>query len=119
MSKNYNPVINGINARKAHDRELTDIAIQMAFDAATLAAHDVFKMGEGRFPAFSEAFRTRLYEILKLINSEAGKPPSRNAENDPTLEVTTTKVDEALKAIVGEKHFNTWDERYNQHFKKE
>ena len=112
MSKKYNSVINGINERKKQSRELTGIAIQMAFDAATMAAHDVFKMGEGRFPAFSEAFRKRLYEIMKLIHDESGKPPSRNAENDSTLEVTTSKVDEALKPIVGEKNFTPWNERY-------
>lgn len=76
------------------------IAIQMAKDAAMLAAHEVLKMGPGRACTFSAAFDQALREIAKLT-----------VEDTPDMAYTKTKLDDRLKEICGA-GFVPWDERY-------
>lgn len=83
---------------KAARREMT--ALQMAKDAALLAAAEVFRMGPGRVPAFSAAFDAALHDIAKMT-----------VEDTKDMEYTKTKLDQRLRQICGE-HFVPWEERY-------
>lgn len=75
-------------------------ALQMAKDAAFLAAAEVFHMGPGRVPAFSAAFDAALHDIAKMT-----------VEDTKDMEYTKTKLDQRLRQICGE-HFVPWGERY-------
>ncbi len=83
---------------KAARREMT--AIQMAKDAAFLAAAETFHMGPGRVPAFSAAFDQALHDIAAMT-----------VEDTKDMEYTKTKLDQRLRQICGE-HFVPWEERY-------
>lgn len=85
---------------KRHVAAQQVIAIQMAKDAAILAAHEVFQMGRGRSPAFSAAFDQALREIAKLT-----------VEDAPDMAYIKTKLDDRLKEICGDS-FVPWEERY-------
>ena len=76
------------------------IDIQMAKDAAFLAAAEVFHMGPGRVPAYSAAFDAALHDIAKMT-----------VEDTKDMEYTKTKLDQRLRQICGE-HFVPWEERY-------
>lgn len=78
----------------------TNTAVQMAKDAAMIAANEVFQMGPGRANAYSDAFDRAMVEIAKLTVGDT-----------PDMEYTKAKVDERLKAICGE-GFQQWEERY-------
>lgn len=97
-----NPMLNKIHAKekRVFDQKL-DIALQMGFDAAILAAHDVFQLGEGRFLKFSNAYKTRMNEISTLF-----------AQDSADLEYSVERLDSALKAITGEKNHTPFEKRY-------
>lgn len=76
------------------------IAIQMAKDAAMLAAHEVFQMGRGRAAGFSAAFDQALREIAQLT-----------VEDTPDMAYTKAKLDARLAEICGT-GFVPWEERY-------
>lgn len=102
--KRYNPVIQSQKERKQENMRRTEICIQMCFDSATLAAHDVFKLGPGRYIAFVNAFRQYINEIGAMIHEDA--------KSDVDFEYARAKIDEAIKAVAGEENFQPWDERY-------
>lgn len=83
---------------KAARREMT--ALQMAKDAALIAAAEVFHMGPGRTPAYSAAFDQALHDIVAMT-----------VEDTKDMEYTKTKLDQRLRQICGE-HFVPWGERY-------
>ena len=76
------------------------IDMQMAKDAALIAAAEVFHMGPGRVPAFSAAFDQALHDIAAMT-----------VEDTKDMEYTKTKLDQRLRQICGE-HFVPWEERY-------
>lgn len=76
------------------------IDIQMAKDAALIAAAEVFHMGPGRTPAYSAAFDQALHDIAAMT-----------VEDTKDMEYTKTKLDQRLRQICGE-HFVPWEERY-------
>lgn len=82
---------------------ITNTSIQMALDAAIIAANEVFNMGESRCKAFTEAFSAALNDISDMT-IEDGKI-------DKELWYSKGKLDQRLKQICGE-HFIPWDERY-------
>ena len=100
-SRNGNPMLNKIHQQEkaVFDKKL-DIALQMGFDAACLAARDVFQLGEGRFLKFAQSYKLWINSIAGLISDDSGD-----------LEYSTTKIDEALKKISGD-NFVPWDVRY-------
>lgn len=87
---------------KAHQAasKRTNTAVQMAKDAAMIAANEVLQMGPGRAEAYSDAFDRAMVEIAKLTVGDT-----------PDMEYTKAKVDERLKAICGD-GFQPWEERY-------
>lgn len=76
------------------------IDMQMAKDAALIAAAEVFHMGPGRVPAYSAAFDQALHDIAAMT-----------VEDTKDMEYTKTKLDQRLRQICGE-HFVPWEERY-------
>ena len=76
------------------------IDMQMAKDAALIAAAEVFHMGPGRVPAYSAAFDQALHDIAAMT-----------VEDTKDMEYTKTKLDQRLRQICGE-HFIPWEERY-------
>ena len=76
------------------------IVMQMAKDAALIAAAEVFHMGPGRTPAYSAAFDQAIHDIAAMT-----------VEDTKDMEYTKTKLDQRLRQICGE-HFVPWEERY-------
>lgn len=87
-------------ARYEHTR------MQIAEDAAFMAAHEVLGLGPGRAEAFGVAFVKYVGEITELINTDA--------KDDKKLEYAKSVIDRAIKPIVGEKLFLEFDERYGK-----
>lgn len=104
MSRKSNlaAVINREVQRRLSD--YTNCRMQMAFDAAVLAANEVFNMGAARAAAFGEAFIRYSDEIAGLF-TEDGK-------SDDTLEYSKATLDRRIKKIVGNENFVPFNERY-------
>lgn len=77
--------------------------IQFCADAAILAAHDVFQRKGEKLVEFANTFAQYANEIASMTMDDA--------KGDKTLEYTKAKIDEQLKAVLGEA-FQPWDERY-------
>lgn len=105
MNKRYNQTIERLKERKAEREARTNTAVQMSFDVACFAAHDVFGMGAGRFQAFFTAYKKRYAEIAQLIHEDA--------KNDQDIEYARETIDRGLREIVGEENFEPWSKRYD------
>lgn len=81
-----------------------DILEQMCQDAAMIAAHDVLGMGAGRAVKFGVVYRETLNEMARATMEDA--------KEDNEVWYSIAKLDERLKAIVGEENFAPWEERY-------
>lgn len=81
-----------------------DMLLQMGQEAAQIAAHDELKMGPGRAVPFTVAYREAMNWIARLVVADA--------KSDEEIWYAKAKIDERLKAIVGEENFAPWDERY-------
>ena len=103
--KRYNPMVERLREKKEAQQTRTNTAIQMSFDVACFAAHDVFKMGKGRFEAFLNAYKKRYNEVATLIQSDA--------KDDESIVYAKETIDRGLKEIIGAEHFTPWDERYD------
>ena len=90
---------------RAMSAHKVNVAIQMAKDAADMAANDVFGMGEGRAEKWTQEFSKILTEMMQLV--------SQDGKDDPEFIYAKTKIDERLKQIHG-KHFQPWEERYGE-----
>lgn len=106
-----NPMLDRLEAKyKAYYSELfrrkQKTLLQMAQDAATIAAHDVLGMGSGRAVAFTIALREELNALANMTVEDA--------KDDDDIWYTKAKLDEKIKAIVGEENFAPWEERYGE-----
>lgn len=81
--------------------------MQLAEDAAFMAANEVLGLGSGRARAFGEAFVKYANEIAKLVVEDS--------EADRSIEYAKTVLDRRIKEIVGEENFSPFDERYGRH----
>lgn len=92
--------------REVHRRlaDYTNCRMQMAFDAAVLAANEVFNMGQGRAAAFGEAFMRYSDDIAGMF-TEDGK-------SDDTLEYSKATLDRRIREIVGDDNFSPFNVRY-------
>lgn len=86
--------------------EKQETLLQMAQDAATIAAHDVLGMGAGRAVAFTIAFREEINALASMMVEDA--------KEDEQMWYAKAKCDERIKAIVGEENFAPWEERYRE-----
>ena len=78
--------------------------MQMAQDAAFMAANEVLHLGPTYAEAFGTAFVKYANEIAELINTDA--------KDDKSLEYAKTVIDRRLLPIVGAELFAEFDERY-------
>lgn len=80
--------------------------MQMAQDAAFMAANEVLHLGPGRAEAFGKAFIKYIEEITTLINDDA--------KSDKSVEYAKAVIDRRIQSIVGEELFVEFDERYGR-----
>lgn len=85
-------------------RARINMLTQICQDAACFAANDVFKMGQGRAVPFCIAFREYVNEIARLMREDQ--------KSDADFVYAKQKIDDRLRAIVGEENFAPWDERH-------
>lgn len=78
--------------------------MQIAMDAAFMAANEVLHLGATRAQEFGKAFVKYIDEITTLINTDA--------KDDKDLEYAKTVIDRRILRIVGEELFADFDERY-------
>lgn len=86
--------------------EQTQARIMLGFDAAIMAAHEVFNMGPGRAAAFSAAYHEAMEELAGMYIDDADQ------NGDHHLDYAKTKRDEAIRRIVGEENFVEFDRAY-------
>ena len=81
------------------------MTLQLAQDAAMIAANEVLQMGPGRAPDFANKMREVVNEIADVMLADQ--------KDDEKFAYTRGVVDRRLKKICGE-HFVPWEERYGQ-----
>lgn len=86
--------------------EQTRVRIALGFDAALIAAHEVFGMGPGRAAAFANAYGEAMELLAGLIVSD------REENGDREIEYAKGKRDAIIRKIVGEQNFVPFDRTY-------
>ena len=81
------------------------MTLQLAQDAAMIAANEVLQMGPDRAPEFAAAMRDVVNEIADVM--------LKDQKDDEKFAYTRGMVDRRLKKICGE-NFVPWEERYGQ-----
>jgi hypothetical protein len=89
---------------EANFRRQLDIGMQIAADAALMAADDVFDVNAYSAGKFMRAHTDNVNGIAKLT--------CEDSEADPDIVYTKTDIDRRLRQIVGNDNFMPWDERY-------
>lgn len=80
--------------------------MQLAEDAAFMAANEVLGLGLGRARAFGEAFVRYSNEIADLVVEDS--------KADDEIVYAKTVLDRRIREIVGEENFSPFDERYGR-----
>ena len=86
--------------------EQTRTRLALGFDAAILAAHQVFGMGPGRAAAFANAYHEAMEQLAGLYLDDAGD------NKDPGIDYAKGTRDELIRRIVGEENFVPFDAFY-------
>lgn len=86
--------------------EQTQARIMLGFDAAIMAAHEVFNMGPGRAAAFSAAYHEAMEDLAGMYIDDADQ------NGDHHLDYAKSKRDAAIRKIVGEENFVEFDRAY-------
>ena len=81
------------------------MTLQIAQDAAMIAANEVLQMGPKRAPDFAAVMRDTVNEIAGVMLDDQ--------KNDEKFAYTRGVVDRRLKKICGE-NFQPWEVRYGQ-----
>ena len=81
------------------------MTLQLAQDAAMIAANEVLQMGPGSAPEFAAAMRDVVNEIADVM--------LKDQKDDEKFAYTRGMVDRRLKKICGE-NFVPWEGRYGQ-----
>ena len=96
---------------KAVDREVnkqiaeyTRARMQIAQDAAFIAANEVLQLGAGRAREFGEAFCRAVDEIAELVVTDS--------KDDREIVYAKHIIDTRIASIVGEQNFVPFDVRY-------
>lgn len=101
-----NPMLARLEAQwRARSARKVRTAIQMAKDAADIAANEVFGLGEGRAVRWTQVYSRVLHEMMEMV--------SEDGEADPEIAYSKAKIDARLKEING-KHFQPWNVRYEE-----
>lgn len=91
---------------EAKKRAEMDMLMQMGQDAAMIATNDVLHLGPGRAEAFCLAYIDAMNDMARLT-VDAQK-------DDKEFVYAKEKIDQRIRAIVGEKNFAPWEERYGK-----
>lgn len=86
--------------------EQTRARIMLSFDAAIIAAHEVFHMGPGRAGAFANAYNEAMEQLAGLYVDDAEQ------HGDKRIEYAKGKRDELILRIVGPENFVPFDVAY-------
>ena len=81
------------------------MTLQIAQDAAMIAANEVLQMGPGRAPDFAAVMRDTVNEIAGVMLADQ--------KDDEKFSYTRGVMDRRLKKICGE-NFVPWEVRYGQ-----
>lgn len=81
------------------------MTLQIAQDAAMIAANEVLQMGPGRAKEFALAFTEAVNDIGVMMFEDQ--------QDDKEFVYTKARVDRRLKEICGE-NFEPWEVRYGQ-----
>ena len=81
------------------------MTLQIAQDAAMIAANEVLQMGPKRAPDFAAVMRDTVNEIAGVM--------LKDQKDDEKFAYTRGVIDRRLKKICGE-NFVPWEERYGQ-----
>lgn len=93
--------------------EQTKARLSMSYDAAIMAAHEALGMGPGRAAAFREAYDNAMEELAELFVDDCDK------HGDKKLVYAKAKRDEAIRKIVGEENFVSFDYSYGMAYMDE
>ena len=93
--------------------EQTRARMQMAADAAVIAAHEAFGMGPGRAQKFQAAYNEALEWLADLFLTDAGE------NGDKRLEYAKAKRDELIRSIIGDEIFVPFDKGYGEAYMDE
>lgn len=93
--------------------EQTKARLAMGFDAAIIAAHEVFGMGPGRSAAFAEAYNNAMEQLAEMYISDC------DDNRDNQLTYAKAKRDELIRKIVGDNNFVPFDLYYGQAYMDE
>ena len=88
--------------------EQTRARIMLSFDAAIIAAHEVFHMGPGRAAAFANAYNEAMEQLAGLYVDDAEQ------HGDKRIEYAKGKRDELILSIVGPENFVPFDVAYGE-----
>lgn len=83
-----------------------DMLLQMAQDAAMIAAHDVLQLGPGRAEDFCIAYREAINDMARRVVDDQ--------MDDPEFVYAKAKIDEQIRSIVGPDKFVPWEVRYGE-----
>lgn len=92
-----------LEVERANNRRKLLLGMQMADDAALMAADDTFDVNEYSAEKFHDRYVYYVNEISHMAVVED--------KDDPDMEWTKATIDRRLLQIVGEKNFVPWDER--------
>ena len=92
-----------LEIERADNRRKLMMGMQLADDAALMAADDVFDVNEYSAERFHER---HIFYVNKMSHMAVVED-----RDDPNMEWTKDTIDRRLRQIVGEKNFVPWDER--------
>lgn len=102
-----NALISKIEAKyNALFRLKMDMLMQMGQDAAMIAAHEVLQLGPGRSEAFCTAYIEAMNGMARMV--------CEDQQDDGEFVYAKAKIDEQIRAIVGDDLFKPWEERYGR-----
>ena len=93
--------------------EQTRARLMMGFDAATMAAHEVFQMGPGRAAAFSNAYNEAMEKLATLYIDDC------ELNKDKQIDYAKGTRDTLIRKIVGEENFVPFDKAYGEAYMDE
>ena len=93
--------------------EQTRARVMLGFDAAIIAAHEVFQMGPGRAADFAAAYNSAMEELADLYVSDC------DDNGDKRIDYAKGKRDEIIRRIVGDANFVPFDRAYGEAYMDE
>lgn len=93
--------------------EQTKARLMMGFDAAIIAAHEVFQLGPGRAAAFANAYNDAMEQLATLYVDDCEE------NKDKKIDYAKGTRDTLIKKIVGPENFVPFDKAYGEAYMDE